>query len=61
MAAVDPVRINVFHPEIAHLARSLRGLKPFPGNAKMHDIPALQESLRVNGQYKPIIVSKGAP
>jgi ParB-like chromosome segregation protein Spo0J len=31
-------------------------LKPYPGNPKTHDLPLLQESLRLNGQYRAIVV-----
>lgn len=31
-------------------------LQPYPGNAKLHDLPLLRESLRENGQYRAIVV-----
>lgn len=43
-------------PEIAHLAVDVSLLRPFPGNAKLHDDDALQESLRQHGLFRPIVV-----
>jgi ParB-like chromosome segregation protein Spo0J len=31
-------------------------IKPFRGNARTHDLDVIRESLRVNGQYRPIVV-----
>lgn len=33
-------------------------LRFYPGNARLHDDDLLQESLAVNGQYKPIVVQR---
>jgi hypothetical protein len=30
-------------------------LRPYPGNARVHDLAAIGESLSVNGQYRPIV------
>ena len=30
----------------------------YPGNPRLHDVPAIAESLRVNGQYRPLVVQK---
>jgi ParB-like chromosome segregation protein Spo0J len=33
-------------------------VRPYPGNARRHDLDRLKESLRVNGQYRPIVVNE---
>lgn len=33
-------------------------LQPYPGNARRGNVEVIRESLRVNGQYKPIVVQK---
>lgn len=33
-------------------------LRPFDGNARQGDVGAISESLRVNGQYRPIVVNR---
>jgi ParB-like chromosome segregation protein Spo0J len=33
-------------------------LKPHPSNPRRGDVEAIAESLRVNGQYRPIVVRK---
>lgn len=33
-------------------------LKEYPGNARIGDVETVRESLRVNGQYKPIVVQR---
>lgn len=35
-------------------------LIPFDGNARRGDVSRIAESLRVNGQYKPIVVNRGS-
>lgn len=35
----------------------ITSLKPYPGNPRRGDVEALRESLRRNGQYKPVVVS----
>lgn len=30
----------------------------YPGNPRLHDLPAISESLRINGQYRPLVVQK---
>ena len=35
-----------------------QSLKEYPGNPRKGDIDAIAESLKVNGQYKPIVVQK---
>ncbi len=32
-------------------------LKPYKGNPRTHNLDAIRESLRVNGQYRPVVVS----
>lgn len=34
-------------------------LHPYPGNARRGDVDLIADSLRINGQYKPIVVNKG--
>ena len=34
-------------------------LKPHPKNARQGDVGAISESLRENGQYRPLVVQKG--
>lgn len=34
----------------------LDDLRPFPGNAKRHDLPTIEASLRRNGQFRPLVV-----
>lgn len=31
-------------------------VKPYRGNARTHDLDVIRESLRVNGQYRPLVV-----
>ncbi|WP_067565878.1 ParB N-terminal domain-containing protein [Nocardia acidivorans] len=33
-------------------------LTPFPGNPRRGDVPAIAESLKANGQFRPIVVQK---
>lgn len=46
------------HPQIQHLAVPLDDLTLYPGNARQGDIGALTESLRINGQYRPIVANR---
>lgn len=43
------------HPEIQALAVPLETLKLYPGNARQGDVGAISESLRLNGQFRPIL------
>lgn len=36
----------------------LGDLRPYPGNARRGDVDAIAESLRVNGQFRPLIVQR---
>jgi ParB-like chromosome segregation protein Spo0J len=47
------------HPELADLAVPLEQLHTFPGNARRGDLALIAESLRENGQYKPLVVNRG--
>lgn len=38
------------------LAVDVDSVLPYPGNAREHDMPVIVESLRSNGQYRPIVV-----
>lgn len=40
------------------MKRAIEGLIEYPNNPRRGNIPAIAESLRVNGQYKPIVVQK---
>jgi hypothetical protein len=35
---------------------AIDALNPYPGNARRGDVESIRESLRVNGQYRPIVV-----
>jgi len=48
----------MIHDEIQHLAVDINEVRPWHKNARQGDVGLLSESLRVNGQYKPIIVQK---
>lgn len=37
----------------------LGDLRPYPGNARQHDVDAIAGSLRVNGQFRPLVVQRG--
>jgi hypothetical protein len=37
----------------------LGDLRPYPGNARRHDVDAIAGSLRVNGQFRPLVVQRG--
>ncbi|MGW2213257.1 hypothetical protein, partial [Streptomyces sp. NPDC001781] len=39
---------------------SLEDLEPFPGNARRGDVELILDSLRANGQYKPLTVRRHA-
>ena len=45
-------------PEIADLAVTISTLKPYPGNARIHDLDRISESLERNGQFRPIVVNR---
>lgn len=44
---------------LAHLAVDVADLMPYAGNARRGNLSALKESLRTNGQYRPIVVRSG--
>lgn len=35
-------------------------VRPYPGNARRGSIPAIRESLRIHGQYRPIVVQESS-
>lgn len=37
----------------------LKDLTPYPGNARTHNVAAIEQSLRRNGQYRAIVVREG--
>lgn len=53
-----PARVHGAAPELVRQLVAIEELGHFPGNARRHDLPTIVESLRVNGQYKPIIVQQ---
>jgi hypothetical protein len=54
--SATPARI----PEsMAPLAVAISDLVPYHRNPRTGDLPAIVESLRVNGQYKAIVVNRG--
>jgi ParB-like chromosome segregation protein Spo0J len=46
----------IIHEEIQNLAVEIDEVRPWHKNAREGDIGVLSESLRINGQYKPILV-----
>lgn len=34
----------------------LADLRPYPGNARIHDLDTIEESIRLNGQYRSLVV-----
>lgn len=49
-----PVRLSTVTAE----AVPIDSLTLYPGNARQGDVGAISESLRVNGQYRPIVVNR---
>ncbi len=45
--------------EIRYERVSVDELKPHPKNARQGDVGAISESLRENGQYRPLVVQQG--
>lgn len=45
-------------PVLQHEAKliPIDSIKPYRGNPRIGDIPAIRESLRTNGQYRPVVV-----
>ncbi len=65
----NPVLIDsdLRKPKVADFARladhearlvPIGSLKPFGGNPRRGDVAAIRESLRVNGQYRPVVVRR---
>jgi hypothetical protein len=50
--------VQRIHETIQHLAVPLDDLTLYPGNARQGDIGALSESLRLNGQYRPVVANR---
>jgi len=50
---------DYIHPDIAHLAVRASTLHGYHKNARRHAEEALRESLRVNGQYRPVVTNRG--
>lgn len=45
-------------PEIAHLAIPIDSVRPHPRNPNNGDTEAITESLRINHQFRPIVVNR---
>jgi hypothetical protein len=45
--------------KIKYASVKIDDLKPHPKNARQGDVGAISESLRENGQYRPLVVQKG--
>jgi ParB-like chromosome segregation protein Spo0J len=43
---------------LQHLSVDITTLKPWPQNPRKGDLDAIRESLRVNGQFRPIVVRR---
>jgi site-specific DNA-methyltransferase (adenine-specific) len=48
--------VHGINPAIASMAVPIGDVLPYPGNARVHKMSTIVESLRQNGQYKPITV-----
>src|SRR6266545_1812765 len=46
------------HPELHRLVVPIGSLAPFHKNPRRGDLPLLRESLRANGQYRPVVVNR---
>lgn len=53
---ITPSEVNLSMQEVERVDVDL--LTPYPHNARQGDVGAISESLRVNGQYRPIVVNK---
>ncbi len=53
----DVASVVIAEP-LAELVVPIGSVKPFPGNPRRGDLPALVRSLEVNGQYRPIVVNR---
>jgi ParB-like chromosome segregation protein Spo0J len=51
--------LDHIHESIHHLAVPVESLNPYHKNPRRGDVPVIRESLRKNGQYRPIVVNKG--
>lgn len=45
-------------PELLPLLVSTSSLRAWPGNARLSDVDSLADSLRVNGQYRPLLFQR---
>ena len=57
-AKADPPAVHGINPAIAEFAAPIGEVLPYPGNARVHKMSTIVESLRQNGQYKPITVQR---
>ena len=57
-AKADPPAVHGINPAIAEFAAPIGEVLPYPGNARVHKMSTIVESLRTNGQYKPITVQR---
>jgi ParB-like chromosome segregation protein Spo0J len=51
---LTPVRLSTIDSTVVNVSE----LIPYPGNARQGDIGMISESLRVNGQYRPLVVNR---
>lgn len=49
----------MIHDAIKRLAVPVKDLHPYHRNPRRGDVDLIRESLRANGQYRPIVVNKG--
>jgi ParB-like chromosome segregation protein Spo0J len=55
---VNPGAPLAHYPTLDELQVPVGDLNPYPGNPNQGDVGAIAESLRVNGQFRPIVVNR---
>jgi ParB-like chromosome segregation protein Spo0J len=55
---VNPAAALAHYPTLDDLQEPVDLLVPYPGNPNQGDVGAIAESLRVNGQFRPIVVNR---
>ena len=48
------------HEDLAEMMVGIDTVRPYPGNPRKGDIALLAESLKTNGQYRPIVVNRAS-
>jgi ParB-like chromosome segregation protein Spo0J len=56
-AGTEPLADRI-HPALEELGVPIDSVNPYPGNPRKGDVGMIAESLRVNGQYRPIVVNE---